>query len=138
MKCWRFFIVPILAAGLLFVACGGGGSDGQTAPQATEPPAGAVAQPGVTVVEVNLAFPPPRFRPDPVIIKVGEPVQFKITSVDTKHTFTLGALGIDETIPQTRESIFSPVVIPREVGEFLLFCRIHVRLPMEGTVVVTE
>ena len=135
--------VPLLVGIAFLVACGGDGDEGAPAATAVPDATPAAVQPApanVRVVEVQLAFPPPRFRPDPVVLKVGEPIQFKLISIDTKHTFTVEALGIDEEIPQKNQNqiILAPIITPQEVGEFLLFCRIHVRLPMEGKVMVTE
>jgi plastocyanin len=80
----------------------------------------------------------PRFAPDPIVLKVGEPVQFKVTSTNIRHTFTIEALDIDVEIPQTKETITTKAVTPQEAGEFLVICRIHRRLPMEGKIVITR
>jgi heme/copper-type cytochrome/quinol oxidase subunit 2 len=73
------------------------------------------------------------------VLKVGEPVQFKVTSADTRHTFIIEALGIDVEVPQQslNETVTTRVVTPQAAGTFRVFCRIHERLPMEGTIEVT-
>ena len=92
------------------------------------------------MVEVTLQFVVPRFQPDPITIKVGEPVQFVVNTISARHTFTIEELGIDEEVPQPSRNVIvtTDVVTPQRTGEFLVFCRIHTRLPMEATLVVTE
>ncbi len=93
-----------------------------------------------TVVEVTLSFVQPRFRPDPIVLQVGKPVQFRITSTDTRHNFIIESLGIDVEVSQKAlgQSVTTKVVTPQEIGTFPAFCGIHRRLPMEGTIQVTE
>jgi len=91
------------------------------------------------VIEVTVAFIAPYFRPDPIVLKVGEPVQFKVTSADTRHTFVIESLGIDVEVPQKslNETVTSKVVTPQAAGTLRVFCRIHERLPIEGALEVT-
>ena len=127
---------------LFVVACGsdeparGPATSGvPTAPQQATPPAAAPPQ----VIEVTLSFIEPRFRPERVLLQVGVPVQFKLTSADTRHTFVVEPLGIDVEVPQKslNETVTTQVVTPQQAGTFRVFCRLHGRLPMEGTVEVT-
>jgi heme/copper-type cytochrome/quinol oxidase subunit 2 len=82
----------------------------------------------------------PRFQPDPIVVPVGKPIQFKVNSADTRHHFVIESLGIDMEVPQKSldNSVTTPVVTPQETGTFRMYCRIHSRLPMEGTIVVSE
>jgi heme/copper-type cytochrome/quinol oxidase subunit 2 len=90
-------------------------------------------------VDVTLSFVAPRFQPDPIVLQVGEPVQFRVTSADTRHLFIIEALGIEVEVPQKslQETVTTRVVMPQEPGTFRMLCRMHARLPMEGTVEVT-
>ncbi len=132
----RYWVACVLLGMVLFTACGKEESkDAATAPA----PAG---QQGETarVVEVTLSFTEPRFRPDPIEIKVGEPVQFKVTSADTRHHFVVELLGIDVEVPQKslNEPVTTKAVTPTEAGTFRIFCSTHARMPMEGTLVISE
>lgn len=142
MKRRRRFAYLLL--GVLFVmACGRDDSDPkQATPVTTEPKHEATPPVGEAprVVDLTLSFVEPRFRPDPVVVQVGKPVQFKISSLDTRHTLVIEALGLEVEVPQKSlsESVLTRVVTPQETGTFRMFCRIHSRLPMEGTLVVSE
>lgn len=131
--CWA---VCMLLGIVLFTACG------NEVPKDEATSAAPAAHPGqaVRVVEVTLSFVEPRFRPDPIEIKVGEPVQFKLSSADTRHHFVVEPLGIDVEVPQKslHESVTTKVVTPTEAGTYRMFCSIHARMPMEGTLVVSE
>lgn len=129
-----------LLALLLLAACDGG--DPSKAPATTaQAPQQAGAPPGRAprVVDVTLSFVAPRFQPDPIVLQVGEPVQFRVTSADTRHLFIIEALGIEVEVPQKslQETVTTRVVMPQEPGTFRMLCRMHARLPMEGTVEVT-
>ena len=141
-------LLPLVLGIILLMACGGGSDSGPavgdtaSSDQATDqssqdaPPAE-----GVRVIEINAAFVVPYFQPDPIVLKVGEPVQFRITSADTRHTFTITELGVDEPVTQTLlgETAVSPVITPQVTGTFLVFCRIHLNAPvMEGVLQVTN
>lgn len=136
-------LAPLLLMGILFLsACGGGGAAPKPAPEATQP---APAPPGspqgkVRVIDVTLSFVPPRFQPDPIVLKVGEPVRFKATSINARHTFTIEELGVDVVVPQRalNQTVTTGVVVPQRAGDFLLFCREHTRQQMEARVIVTD
>lgn len=140
MKRLRLFACVLLGA-LLLTACGREDTPQKQTPT-TEPkpeatqPAGEPAR----VIELTLSFLEPRFRPDPVAVQVGKPIQFKLSSADTRHTMVIEALGIEIDVPQKAlsESVLSKVVTPQQAGTYRMFCRIHGRLPMEGTLVVSE
>jgi hypothetical protein len=55
------------------------------AQQASQP----TAQPP-RIIELTLAFIAPHFRPDPIVLRVGEPVQFQVSSADTRHSLVIG------------------------------------------------
>ena len=141
MKGWRLRLCAILVT-LCLTACGGedtakkspSSSVTTPTPQAAQSPAEAPR-----VVEVTLSFVAPRFRPDPVVVQLGKPVQFKLTSADTRHQLVIEPLGIDVEVPQKslEESVTTKVVIPQAPGAVRMFCRIHSRMAMEGTLQVT-
>lgn len=108
-------------------------------PAATQQAAPPTAQ-APRIIELTLAFIAPHFRPDPIVLQVGEPVQFKVSSADTRHFLVVEALGIELEVPQKalNEAVTTKVVTPQEAGTFHMFCRVHARLPMEGTVEVRE
>ncbi|WP_179130961.1 cupredoxin domain-containing protein [Candidatus Entotheonella palauensis] len=118
------------------MACGNEASKDESPSTAPAEPEGQAAR----VIEVTLSFVEPRFRPDPIEIKVGEPVQFKVSSGDTRHRFVIEPFGIDVEVPQKalNESAITKVVTPTETGTFRMFCSTHARMPMEGTLVVVE
>jgi plastocyanin len=132
-----------MVLGMCFLAtCGKEDTPKERAPTASSPATQqAVPSPGRAprVIEITEAFIAPHFRPDPIVLKVGEPVQFKVTSADTRHTFIIEALGIDVEVPQKslNETVTTKVVTPQVAGTFHVFCRIHERLPMEGSIEVT-
>jgi plastocyanin len=130
------WIVCALVWIVLFAGCG------NEAPKDESPSTAPATQLGQNVrqVEVTLSFVEPRFRPDPIEIKVGEPVQFILSSADTRHRFILEALGIDVEVPpkSMSESVSTQVVTPTEAGTFRIVCSVHARMPMEGTLVITE
>jgi plastocyanin len=103
--------------------------------QEAQPPAQAPR-----IIELTLAFIAPHFRPDPLVLQVGEPVQFTVSSADTRHFLVIEAFGIELEVPQKslNEAVTTKVVTPQEVGTFRMFCRIHARLPMEGTLEVRD
>jgi heme/copper-type cytochrome/quinol oxidase subunit 2 len=133
----------LLLIGILFLsACGGGGAAPKPAPVSTQPaPAPPASQQGeARVVDVTLNYVVPRFQPDPIVLKVGEPVQFKLTSINARHTFIIKELGIDVEVPQPalNQAVTTGVVVPQRAGDFLLFCRFHLRFPMEARVIITD
>jgi plastocyanin len=142
MKAWLVRICVVL--GMLFlVACNRDeapqksttASPSMSVQQTTPPSAAAPA-----VIDVTLSFVTPRFRPEHIVVPAGKPVQFKVSSADTRHQLAIESLGIDIEVPQKslNESVTTAVVTPQETGIFRMFCRIHSRLPMEGTLQVTD
>ena len=131
-----YWTVYMLLGILLFTACGNEAPKDQAT---SASPSGQAGQ-SVGVVEVTLSFVQPRFRPDPIEIKVGEAVQFKVSSADTQHHFVVEPLGIDIEVPpkSMHESVTTKVVSSTEAGTFRMFCSVHARMPMEGTLVVSE
>jgi heme/copper-type cytochrome/quinol oxidase subunit 2 len=129
----------------LLTACGRGEESERpsapaTPPESTVAPKSAeVTTPEVTakLVEVDLSVF--KFTPKQIVLKVGEPVQFKITSKDTIHSFTVKDLGIDVELTPGGQKI-SEVFTPQQTGTFQITCRIHSvsAYGMEGFLVVTE
>ena len=80
-----------------------------------------------------------KFTPKKLVLKVGEPVRFHVTSKDTIHTFTVTDLGIDVEL-QPGENKLSEVFTPQQSGTYQIICRIHSvsAYGMEGALVVTE
>jgi plastocyanin len=141
MKLWCLGLCVVL--GTLFWSACGSDDTAQKAPSSTPASTQPTTQPSAEtprVVDVTLSFITPRFRPDPVVVQVGKPVQFRLASTDTRHHIVIEALGIDLEVPQKsqEESVLTRVVTPPETGTFRMFCRIHSRMPMEGTLQVTD
>ena len=133
----------------LLAACGGGDSDSGPAPgntiasteQAFQSTGESTSLEGVRVMEVRAAFVVPYFTPDPIILKSGEAVQFRITSADTRHTFTVTELDIETEVTQRLigETAVTQVSTPQTTGTFRLWCRIHINAPvMVGVIQVVE
>jgi plastocyanin len=142
MQRWRLGICALLGT-LVLVACGGDETTKKSTTSSSAPPTPQITQPSgeaPRVIEVTLAFVAPRFRPDPIVVQVGKPVQFKLTSADTRHHLVIESLGIDLEVPQKslEESVTTGVVTPQETGMWRMFCRIHSRMAMEGTLQVTD
>ena len=142
MRRWRVCLGAVLGL-LVLLSCGSNETAETPATPATSTPtqqATAPAADAPRVVEVTLSFVMPRFRPDPIVVQVGKPVQFRLTSTDTRHNVIIESLGINVEVPQKalNQSVTTKVVTPQKVGTFPLFCGIHRRLPMEGTLEVTE
>ena len=93
------------------------------------------------MIEVFAAYVQPHYQPNPIVLKVGEPVQFKVISSDTRHTFTIDGLNVDLEIPQRLKggTALTQVVTPTQVGTLRLWCRIHTNVPlMDGVIQVVE
>ena len=142
MKGWRVFVFVVL--GLLCVtACSRDDAPEKPAstgtPDATQQDAPPTAQ-APRIIELTMAFVAPQFRPDPIVLQAGEPVQFQVSSADTRHFLVIEALGIELEVPQKslNEAVRTNIVTPQEVGTFRMFCRIHARLPMAGMVEVRD
>ncbi len=117
-----------LALGIVatvLAACGGGDNE----PTATIPPGTVIQQ--VPVEMTSFSYSPEEFR-----FKNGDVVEFRLSSRDIEHTFTVKALGIDWRIrgggTGTRTFTFSTP------GEYKLVCTIpgHEAAGMVGTVIV--
>ena len=133
-----FLFIPAIA---LLAACGGGGESGPAPATVAPTQQAAQAAEGVRVIEVFAAYVQPHYQPNPIVLKLGEPVQFQVTSSDTRHTFTIDGLNVDLDIPQRLigDTILTPVVTPTQAGTLRLWCRIHTNVPlMEGVVEVVE
>ena len=147
-KCSLLAVALIIPVIVLIAACGGGGSDSAPASETSSDPTqvvqssgGSATVEGVKVIDVVTAYVVPYFRSDPIVLKVGEPVQFKLSSFDTRHTFTITELDVDVNVTQKLigETAVSQVIIPQQSGTFRIWCRIHLNVPlMEGTLQVVE
>lgn len=142
MKGQRVFVFVLL--GMLYVtACSREDTPEKPAspgtPTATQQGAQPTAQ-APQIIELTLAFIAPHFRPDPLVLQVGQPVQFTVSSADTRHFLVIEALGIELEVPpkSMNQAVTAQVVTPQAVGTLRMFCRIHARLPMEGTVEVRD
>ena len=137
MTKWSRMVWVAVAVGV--IACGQEQATQDAAPAAPEP---AVATSGEAprVIDVQLSFIEPRFQPGPITAEVGKPLQFKLRSSDTRHSFVIEALGIDIEVPQKSlgEDVTTKVITPQKAGEYRVFCRFHGRMPMETTLVVSE
>lgn len=136
----------VLVVGLLLVTACGRSEERERpiAPETTsestgpsKPAEGAKPEVTAKLVEVDLSVF--KFTPKETVLKVGEPVQFKITSKDTIHSFTIKDLGVDVELTPGAEKI-SEVFTPQQTGRFQITCRIHSvsAYGMEGFLVVTE
>ena len=137
-RCWA---ICICVGIVLFTGCGDSDAPPDTSKQEASKDAPTAQQdPAARVVEVTLAFIEPRFRPDPIEIKVGEPVQFKVSSADTRHHFIIEPLGVNVEVPPKSmgEAVTTKVVTPKEAGAFRIFCSVHARLKMEGKLMVEQ
>ena len=149
MKSVVLLLLGLLAVSLL-AGCGGG--DGvatpkpeATAAQATASPAPAAAGVSAEKVKVDLRFyvflPGGNDRQveDPLYLKLGEPVQFEVTSLDSLHTFEIEELGVNVSLNRPKSSKTSQVVTPTRTGTFVIWCGIHgAPMGMKGKVVVNE
>ena len=124
----RFFLVLLAAGGLALVAwaCGGGGVSTPIPPPTGVPTATQESEQApqgtVRVIEVSSFIY--WIDPEPIELKVGEAVQFKITSLETEHTFTIEALGVDVLVG-IRKTELSQVVTPQTAGSFDIICKRH-------------
>ena len=130
------------------VACGGGEGGGTSrrasapTPQGASPTGTPAATPEVIPKLVEVGASSFRFTPDAIVLKVGEPVQFKATALDAIHTFTVEDLGIDVDLSRRpKQTKVSDVFIPQRTGRFLITCRVHPASryrTMQGILEVTE
>jgi plastocyanin len=127
--------ICVLFGIVLLTACGNDVPDVPKDEATSTAPAGQA----VRVVDVTLSFVEPRFRPDPLEIKIGEPVRFKVGSADTRHRLVIESLGIDVEVPQKslNESVTTKTVTPTKAGTYRIFCSVHARMQMEGMLVVS-
>lgn len=131
-------IFLFILANALLLACGGGGGDAGPVPATVASPEQvSQVEEGVRVIEVFAGYVVPHYQPDPIILKVGEPIQFSVTSRDTQHTLTIDGLDIDLDIPQRLRggTAVTRVVTPSQAGTLRLWCRIHTNVPLMQAVV---
>ncbi len=119
-----------LVGGLVLTACGDGGeAERPAAPAATPAPVAAPApaqttgpQVSARLVEVEASVF--KFTPKRLVLKAGEPVQFRVTSKDTIHTFRVKDLGIHLELSPGQTKV-SAVFTPQKTGTFQVTCGIH-------------
>ena len=141
MRCLGVLVVGLL----LLTACERGEKKERPAAPAATPKSTVAPTPAegtnpkatAKLVEVDLSVF--KFTPKTIVLKVGEPVQFKVTSKDTIHSLTIKDLGIDVELAPGEQKI-SEVFTPQQTGTFQITCRIHSvsAYGMEGFLVVTE
>jgi plastocyanin len=138
-------VVTGLAIFVLLTSCGSGDKkERPAAPAATSEPTAAPTQAPATGSKVHaklidVALSVFKFTPKTIVLKAGEPVQFRVTSKDTIHTFTVKDLGIDVAL-DPGESKVTEVIVPQQTGTFQITCRIHSvsAYGMEGFLEVTD
>ena len=142
----KLSVVPLLAAGLIAVACGGDGSGDAPAAApaptvaATAPAAGQPApSSGGRIVRVENqdkggsgAY---QFVPSELNFKVGETVTFENIAETEFHTFTVDDLGIDVSL-EPGEPVRHTYTFDK-AGSFKLICIPHETFGMTGTITVT-
>ena len=142
----KLSVVPLLAAGLIAVACGGDGSGDApaTAPAPTvaaTAPAAGQPEPssGGRIVRVENqdkggsgAY---QFVPSELNFKVGETVTFENIAETEFHTFTVDDLGIDVSL-EPGEPVRHTYTFDK-AGSFKLICIPHETFGMTGTITVT-
>ena len=129
----------------LGIACGDSGESERPAVPASPTKPAAVPTPApatepkisAKLVEVDLSVF--KFTPKQITLKAGEQVQFRVTSKDTLHTFTVKDLGIDVAL-NPGESKVTEVLTPQQTGTFQITCRIHSvsSYGMEGFLEITD
>lgn len=70
------------------------------------------------------------FSPNPVRLKLNEPVRFRITSQDVAHGFSIPELGIDEIINPGKEAGFE--FTPTKKGTYTILCSISCGIGHSG------
>ncbi|AQT69547.1 Cytochrome c oxidase subunit 2 [Anaerohalosphaera lusitana] len=94
-------------------------------------------QDGVRVVEVTAKqF---RFEPGRIVVKKGENVKLKITSVDVTHGFALNEFGIDVKLEP--EKPVEVTLTAKEAGTYPFQCSVYCgrgHMQMDGELVVIE
>lgn len=78
------------------------------------------------------------FKPDQIAMEVGEQVTLKVTSSDTRHTFTIKDLGIDLEIPPDK-TVTVDLTGTRK-GTYTFYCAVpgHREKGMEGSLFVSQ
>jgi cytochrome c oxidase subunit 2 len=144
MRRLGLFVVGCVVC-LLLTGCGKSDQDEHPAAPATTPRPTAAPTPApapgpkINAKLVEVALSVFKFTPKRIVLKVGEPVQFRVTSKDTLHSFTVKDLGIDVAL-NPGESKVTEVFTPQQTGTFQITCRIHSvsAYGMEGFLEVTE
>ena len=144
MRCLGLCMVGMVGLWLV-IGCGRSEEDKPqetpAAPASSAAPStpSAATEPKATPKVIEVALSVFKFTPKTFALKTGEPVQFRVTSKDTLHTFTVKDLGIDVAL-NPGESKVSEVFTPQQTGTFQITCRIHAvsAYGMEGFLEVTE
>ena len=131
VKVWLIPVVGLLGA-LILTACGGGDDPTPVPTLPTAPPtqaaAGDTGADGPRIIEIRTVGL--TFVPATIVLKAGEPVQFKLIAGGT-HTFTIPDLGIDQTLTPG-VTVTTHVVTPQPGGTIAFFCLFHRGSGMTG------
>ena len=87
------------------------------------------------MIEVKAEYA--RFTPAPITVRAGEPVQFKVASLDSTHTFTFELNGQRVNLSLARGEATTSEVFTFQEGQTVTFwCSIgnHRSAGMEGTI----
>lgn len=90
-----------------------------------------------TVKEIKITAKQFSFNPNPIKLKLNEPIRFRITSQDVIHGFSVPELGIDKIIEPGKETVFD--FKPTKTGKFLLLCSVQCgtdHTGMRGSIIV--
>ena len=120
MKVSLILVLGLLGA-LILTACGGGDDS-------TPVPGGGTGAGQARIIEIRTVGL--TFVPSTIVLKAGEPVQFKLIAGGT-HTFTIPDLGIDQTLTPGL-TVTTRVVTPQEGGTIAFFCLFHQGSGMTG------
>lgn len=106
-----------------------------TSAMAPSPTQTAAPQSETLVIEVKAQFA--RFTPSSITMRAGEPVQFKVTSLDSTHTFTFELNGQRVNLSLVRGEATTSEVFTFQEGQTITFwCAVpgHRGAGMEGTI----
>ena len=127
MKVSLVLVLGLLGA-LILTACGGDDDSIPPTAKLTQVAAGDTGAVEPRIIEIRTVGL--TFEPSTIVLKAGEPVQFKLIAGGT-HTFTIPDLGIDQTLTPGL-TVTTRVVTPQEGGTIAFFCLFHQGSGMTG------
>lgn len=89
------------------------------------------------IKEIKITAKKFSFNPNPIKLKLNEPIRFRLTTDDVAHGFSVPELGIDKIIEPGKEIVFD--FTPTQTGKFLLMCSVQCgtgHTGMRGSIVV--